>query len=442
MNFFKNIFSSKSVETADPNIKFGRYSDSYKSEEKYDHWDKSVEHFENKEYFACYQLFFDYLKDDKSDNVHITDDGEKLEFVIYQGSKKITGYTSKDKIFAESKIAKTNSLHIGFLRKLVEMNFNLRYCRFALDPDRNITMVFNSYYLDTSPYKLYYALKELSTFSDKQDDILLKEFQELEKINTGHTREISAKEKASKYKFLIEKCNEAITEYNTGKLNKVNYPGGISYFLLSIVYKLDYLLKPEGNTMSAFEQIHQNFFSNNGVSAHKKNEQIIKSIIKIHKTTEEDFNSEIYEVLSTFGVTSPTSYQQYTTFLEGEIINMDWYVDNKYKKIAVAIPDYIVGFSLFNYALPAPLKHLLHFFYEIKEEQFFKDLEFDSSYRTPDGFNAKAIRKKLSWIMKNYHSDFPMFYPNSKTLDFSNEINFWKSYLLMTKNLDLRKRIK
>jgi len=439
MRIFSKIFGRNSSHTLDPNIGFGRYSDSYKTDEKYDFWDKSVLEFENKHYHNSYKLFFEYLKDIDEKNVFIIDQGNSLEFTIFQGSKKITGYTTDKKIFAESKIARIMDKHIGFLRKLVEMNFNLRFSRFALDKENNITMVFNSFLLDTSPYKLYYALKELSTSSDKQDDILIKEFGGLQPVNTGHLRPIKSKEKETKFNFLIHEVQDSIKEYEEGKLNTINFPGGISYFLLSKMYKLDYLLKPEGKTMASFEKIHMKFFTNNGEGPHEKNKQIVKELKKISRTRREDFDKELYEVLSTFGVTAPTSHRQYITFADSELSKMDWYMDNKHPKIARSIPDYIVGYSLFNYALPAPLKKLLHCYYEILEPAFFKALEYNLNLRKGQTLNQQAIKKRILATAKIYNEEYPHYSPNVKMLDFTNDVLFSKSFIQMTRELNLTK---
>jgi len=439
MSIFSKIFGRNSNGALDPKIGFGRYSDSYKTDEKYDFWDKSVIEFENKQYHNSYKLFFEYLKDKDAKNVFVTDQGNSLDFTIFQGSKKITGYTTDKKIFAESKIARIEDKHIGFLRKLVEMNFNLRFSRYALDQDNNITMVFNSFLLDTSPYKLYYALKELSTSSDKQDDILIKEFGGLQPINTGHLRAIESEEKEIKFNFLIAEIEDSIREFNEGKLNTVNFPGGISYFLLSKIYKLDYLLKPEGQTMATFEKIHMNFFTKNGDGPHEKNKQILKQLKKLLKTQRADFDRELYEVLSTFGVTAPTSHRQYVAFADSELSKMDWYIDNKHPKIARAIPDYIIGYSLFNYALPVPLKKLLHCYFEIMEQDFFKNLKFNIKLRKGEELNQQAIKKRIQSITKKYTGDYPHFSPNLKFLDFTNEVMFSKSFIQMTRELNLTK---
>ena len=61
------------------------------------------------------------------------------------------------------------------MRRLVESNYVLEYSRYGLDDDDNLVIKFDTSALDASPYKLYYALKEVAANADKQDDLLLDE---------------------------------------------------------------------------------------------------------------------------------------------------------------------------------------------------------------------------------------------------------------------------
>ena len=80
------------------------------------------------------------------------------------------------KLRCSARIAKGEQLNVGLLRRLIEHNYGLKYSRYALDAEGYITIVFDTFLLDGSPYKLYYALKEIATHADKQDDLLISEF--------------------------------------------------------------------------------------------------------------------------------------------------------------------------------------------------------------------------------------------------------------------------
>jgi len=437
MNFIKRLFRTDSNTTA-PSIKFGRFSDSYKEEERYMEWDKSLIAFEKGEYLDAFELFLKYLKNNQ-DNLSYVREPHGIEFELYQGSKKITGRADQEKVSAEASIAVAKETNIGFLRKLIELNFHLKYSRYALNDDDAITLTFTSYMLDASPYKLYYALKELSVNADKQDDILLEEFETLEAINTGHLELISDEEKEVKSQFLHTQLSDVIDLIENGKMDFQKYPGGKSYLILATVYKLDYLLRPEGSTMELFEKLHKTFFTKDGKNEQRRNHDMLKNLKKIARRDRSHFHKELYEVKSTFGITAPTSHERLKELIDDEIHNMDWYIQNKHREVALAIPSYIVGYSLFNYAVPLPDRKLFTLYYKILNQQFFNDLNFNLSFKQGNKLNKSKIIAAIRDIERQLRAEYPKFSPNPSQLVFTSVPRFAKSYLLMMRDLDVTK---
>ena len=197
MGFFDKFFGSTVESVPQPAISFGRYSDSYKTKEQYAAWDESLDLFERQEYLASFRAFFTYLRDVKEENVSFSEDKGVIQFELIQGSKKIIGIANRKKVKAEAKIAITENLNIGFMRRLMEENFKMRYSCFALDTDNDITIVFDTNVLDASPYKLYYALKEVATKADKLDDLLIDEFDALHHTDESLIEPISSFRKRS-----------------------------------------------------------------------------------------------------------------------------------------------------------------------------------------------------------------------------------------------------
>jgi hypothetical protein len=126
MDFITRLFGfSKTQEQ--PDVPFGRFSDAYKSEEQQQAFDRSLEAFEQGEYLAAYRDFLWYLKDEGAKAPNITweeADGE-IRFDLWQGSQHITGFANAEKVKAESKVARADDLNVGFMRRLMEANFNL-----------------------------------------------------------------------------------------------------------------------------------------------------------------------------------------------------------------------------------------------------------------------------------------------------------------------------
>ncbi|MEM6966772.1 MAG: hypothetical protein AAF573_18555 [Bacteroidota bacterium] len=441
MSFFEQLFGGGSKKEPQPNLSFGRYSDSYKSADQYDSWDQALTLFEKEKYLAAYLAFFNYLRDNFEDNVIWKEDDGKIHFEVYQGSKKAVGVADVNKVTVEAKVAKSDTLNIGFMRRLIERNFALRYSRFALDHDNNITIRFDTYVLDGSPYKLYYALKELTTNADKLDDILIDEFRMLKPVDTSHLQQLPINEKEVKYNFLIRAIKAALAAMDSGKPSLDQYPGGYAYVLLHLSYKLDYLTKPEGFMMETLERIHRIYFTTDGKNTAQKNVAIRKELKKLLTRPKEDYFKEMYLTKSTFGITKPVNHDRVVGFIDGELHNMDWYNEHNYHPIAIAVPGYIVGYCMFNFAIPRPDRELFHLYYQIVEATYFKDLGYTLNYYDAEKntFDKKAIRRAIKDIKENNKDLYGRMNPDRSLLKYDSITDFAKSFLLMVRNLDLTK---
>ncbi|WP_235297554.1 YbjN domain-containing protein [Portibacter marinus] len=433
MGFFDDLFN-RSKETGNGReYSLGRFSDAYKPSSYQDIWEQSLLSFENEKYTDSVKLLLEFLLNNEKDNISWKEESEVIRFELLQGSKVVTGLLNDTHFRAEVKIAKTADLNIGLSRKLLERNYLLKFSRFALDENDHILLIFNSYKVDASPNKLYQALKEMATQADKLDDLLIDEFRDLEPINIDHIRPRSEEQKEKQYQYLIKQLEQCFDEIDNGKLNIDQFPGGLSFLLLALNYKLDYLLTPEGFLMDTLEQNHRNYFSNNHGELGRKNNMFIKSFRKILDREKEEIKAEFYDVVSTFGLPSPTPHEVLVQLIDKELGNIQWYKDNNHDAIALAIPGYIVGYSLFSYALPKPDMDLLALFYRITEKDFFTN----NAFYKADKLNTKSIKKEIEQIEQEYRNIHPLLEIDPGILDFSNMVNFCETYLIMIKNITL-----
>jgi hypothetical protein len=441
MGFFDRIFNTDTIDEEQPDIRFGRYSDAYKSKEHYDHWDKALELFDEKAYHKAYDHFFSYLLDEEEKNVDWKSEAEHIVFRIYQGSKIIRGKLDKKFIRVETKVAQINAPGVGFMRRLVEKNYDLKYCRFALDSENHIVLVFTSFILDCSPYKLYYALKELSTQADKIDDLLLDEFDVLKAVDSDCITDIDIETKEVKYQFIKTHIQEVLDFLDNNNIIVSEYPGGVAYLLLDLCYKLDCLTRPEGFMMESLERIHRIYFAKNTKKTLERNMILSKEYRKLLHRSKEDYFKEMYDTRSTFGITTPVDHYRVKHFIEGEINNMDWYNDNEHLEVALAVPGYIIGYCMFNFAVPKPVRDLFVLYYQIIEYDYFVDLGYKSNYVKDELLQSKAIRQAILIISKRHRKDFPYIDPDTRSIDYRTKQSFAKSYLLMIHGLNLNSTV-
>jgi ATP-dependent exoDNAse (exonuclease V) beta subunit len=191
--------------------------------------------------------------------------------------------------------------------------------------------------------------------------------------------------------------------------------------------------------MDTIEQNHRLFFANDGKEPGSKNKAFIKAFKKIKNRKQSDIKNELYDVISTFGVTTASTHNNLCQLIETELKNIDWYKTNNHDVIAQAIPDYIVGYCLFNYALPLPDMKLLQLYYKIKEPDFFYRNK-KSQYLKDGKLLSRNIKKAIDKIISQYLSIYPNLKSNTSILDFSDLVNFSESYLNFIKSLDLNTR--
>lgn len=443
MSFFERWFGGTEQEHTEPDVPFGRYSDSYKPVTNYQRWDQALEAFEAEQYLDAYRYFLQYLRDEEADNVRWKEQAQSLTFELFQGSKRITGTADARSLRIEARIAQAGDQpRLKLLRRLIEQNYALRYGRYAIDNQRCITLIFDTHTLDASPYKLYYAFKEVATAADKLDDLLLEEFRQLEAVEASHLKPLPEAEQTAKYRLIQRVVDRAIRHMNEGKPDKHQYAGGIAYLLLDALYRIDYLTKPEGHTMEALEWAHRQYFSKeNQQNTIQKNEQLAQCLLRIAQRPEADIRREMYRGISTFGITLSVTHERVAHLIDNELANLRWYRDNGYPLVAQAIVAYAIGYCLFNYAAPAPDRDFFHLYYRVTEPEYFTELGFAPEYCHADTrqLDKRQIRRAIERIVERYRAEYPQLKPDLSKLHFDDPTRFAESYLLMIRDLRLDK---
>lgn len=442
MNIFERLFNTSIPEETLPAIRFGRFSDAYKSDAQYDAWDQATEAYDDEKYLQSFQLFLDYLLNKHEDNVQyqLTKEGTQIDFELFQGSKCIAGLADAAHIRVEARIAKVNDLHIGFMRRLVELNFDLKYARYALSDDNHLCLVFDTMVLDSSPYKLYYAFKELAISADKQDDLLLDEFETLMPVDHQHIISVPDSVKESKYQYIQQSIQLVLDLLESKEGPSENeHPGGVAYLLLDLCYRLDFLISPEGYMTECLERIHRQYFAVDELTNAQKIATIKREFKKLQERSKDDFFKEFYEVRLSFGITSPVSHTKLQEFIDAELYHMDWYVEQGFPNVALAIPGYILGYSLFNYALTAPTRDLVFLYYRLTEPDYFDSLGFPTDYPMVEQgrYNKRNIQRALRRIQLRHEERFPNFRVSASNLKFETKLVFVRSFLQMLRDLDL-----
>jgi hypothetical protein len=425
-------FSKK--ETAAPDIRFGRYSDNNKSVAKIARWSEAEKLFKENKRLESLDAFFDYLKDEEEDNVMHVRNGPEGTFELYQGSKVVRGEYNNERLKAEVTLARMPRPSTPVMRRLLEMNFNLFYSRFAMEADR-LNMRFDSDINTATPNKLYYGLKELATKADKQDDLLVQNFSSLEKADIEHVEPVPEEEKSIKFEALQKWIQETLEQVKT--LDADKFSGGIAYLLLALVYKIDYLIVPEGPIMNELEAIPDIYFKKDNRPTAEKNSEMIEALEKLKGKSSEQVYPFLFRSKHTFAIVTPQNYKTIVEAIKGSHQNMIWYRDNGFPAVANQIIEYGFSYCQYSYSLPRPLSELFRLFMQINYGEYFGKLGFAEEFYDQEKkeFDKDEIVDEINNIIEFWRLKYPRLDFDTEALKFESKLNFNYSFTRELTNL-------
>lgn len=396
-----------------PQIKFGRYSDAHKNDYQINFWNSATKLFGEKKYLEAYEKFFQYINDESESNVSFENTGSKIVFEIQQGSKIITGEADENHCRAETVVATFNSLDVVVMRKLLEFNYQLKYSRYSIN-DKQIKLSFDSSTIDGSPEKLYYALREVATHSDRQDDLLINEFETLSQFDNSFISDLKKEEKEVKHRYLKVWINSAFNLID--KLDSNQNDHVISQILLATAFKIDYLIVPQGKLMNEIEKIQHISFVPDGTNKIEKNDSIKQIFKKILNVPKEQIFEELYATKATFGVTQPISHEYLSKFLNEESPKSAYIKNQQQYQIHLFVQEYICQYIMFFWGVNPPTKDLLHLAVRLINENYFNELGFKPALYEP--MKEELNKKELLAIIQSIEKRAKLNYSNFK-LDYS-----------------------
>ena len=409
-----------------PDIPFGRYSDNNKPVAKVNRWTDADTLFKEKKFTESLDAFFEYLRDDTAQNVVYERNGAEGRFHFYQGSKIVRGTFNNEVLKAEVMLARMPQPSVPVMRRLLEMNFNLYYSRFALDNDR-LCMSFDSDIETASPSKLYYGLKELSTKADKQDDLLVQDFAVLETTDSEHISAIPEQEKQIKYEYLQKWIKETLDTING--LDADKFSGGNAYMLLSLIYKIDYLIAPEGKLLNDLEKIGAIYFKKDERPVIEKNRDMVEAFKQIQAATKEEIYKNLFRSKYTFAIVAPQQYKTIAESIHGANQNLVWYRDNNYPFIATQIAEYGFSYCQYSYSLPKAITELFHLYMMVNYSDYFTALGYKRYYDPAQNkFESEYIIERIKAIQESWKDKYPLMDFKTQNLRFDNLVNFCHSF--------------
>lgn len=424
------------AENNQPAIRFGRYSDNNKPVAKVEKWNEAEKLFKEKKYTDSVIAFFDYLRDEKEDNVRIVKEAERTGFLFYQGSKIVRGFYTDEEFEAEIVLANMPKPSVPVMRRLLEMNFNLYYTRYALYQEK-IYMFFDSDIETSNPSKLYYGLKELSTKADKQDDLLVQDFTTLLPVDVEHIIQIPDEEKEIKLRFFKKWIEETIAL--VGTMDSDKYSGGIAYILLALAYRIDFFILPEGKLLSELEKIVEIYFRKDNRLVTEKNQEMIDCFQKLAVKDKTEFYPYLFRSKHTFSIVTPQNYKTIADAIYNANQNVAWYKEHKFSEVAARISEYGFSYCQYSYSLPKPVTELFQLFMTINYPDYFSALRFSPVYYNNEKgeYNKEKIKEVIQAIIAKWKEKYPELKFDTEKLKYENAVAFNQTFTTEVEHLNL-----
>ena len=421
-----------------PQYPFGRGINASLSKDEENLFNKSAEAFEKHDILGGYDFFLrsliHYMDDISKENVVIKQENNKLNFIIYQGSAKITAEVTKKYLQAEVLMIKSANANVALKRYILERNYQFTYA-FYLSDGENIKLKIYSDNNTMSPQKLFFPLRELALNADFDKEHIKTEFPDINLEDIEHLEMIDNKELKIKYNYLHKWIDDLELKIST--LPASDTKGMHSFLYLNLLFKIDYLLLPKYRIYQKMSKKIQKYFSDETSGVEAKNEELKKEILNLKKLSFEVFSSNFYNAKYTFSPFEKTPYEELSNFIDETLLKVRWYKNNRYPQIIPTIYEYIAFYSLYNYGLNQVLKELLSLLVEVQNPNFFKEFGYKVLYDSKTQTLAKKeIINRIDTIINSHKDRFKSIRAFGKELNFDTLNEFSNSFYIQIKHLN------
>lgn len=419
---------------------FGRGINANLSKDEEDLFNKSYDAFEKKEILDGYEYFLksieNYSNQTSNKNITINRTADKIDFEIFQGTARVVGLITQQKLTAYVVITKKIDAHVALKRYLLERNYQLTYSYYASD-DKYIKLMLSLDNITMSPHKVFYPLREIALNADFDKEYSKSEFINVNIEDIQHLLSVDESELKLKYNFMQQWIDETLLKI--ASLPSNDNAGMQSFILLYLLFKIDYLIAPKYNFYQKISKKTVEYFNDDNSIVEAKNEELLEFMDDIKKMTFEEFKTNFYTAKYTFNPSERASHEEIEIFINESLIKVRWYKNNRFTQIIPIIYKYIALYLMYNYGLNPVTKNLLHILVEIQNPEFFSALGYIPLYdKENNSFAKRAILSRIEDTIFTYQNRFKLLKPFGSELNFTSLNEFSNSFYLQIKNLNFQ----
>jgi hypothetical protein len=423
-------------------LRMGRYSDAYKSAAQRTAWEQAVRWFSKRAYLRSMQYVLHYLHDPMEQNLHwMSDRHGNISFELLQGSRKISGACTTMKVEGITTLGMMSSYSEELLRTLLEINYGLQYCCYALEESGRIVMHFSLPVEEAIPDRVIAALRELALESDRMDDLLVDRFPDMQPVREPHVRAKPVEEVMLRVSWFRHKVSHLIAWYHQEQRLHEKYPVGFSFALLDTLFKMEFLLTPQGPLREIIDELLSQYLHNRSIVLRDQHQWALRKLEVLMAQSDEELGREFYDVTATFSQVAQIAPGQWNLLLKPALDQWEIYQHGATRAYLRYIPGYIMAYCLYKYEFPGFWRDLVALYYLLTEPEWAQGLRcprigFYSGGR-PD---KRAINKTLRSLEAEWQDRFIITDFNPAGLNYKDEDQFGESWLQMMANLKIELR--
>jgi len=385
--------------------RFGRFLECNKPAVFTKIYNEATDHFKQGRYADSFVKFLDYLATPPENNVTFKRSGDSVEFSITHGSAVITGTFDSNGTFATSEIGEYSGRSAALFRDLLTKNFSMNYCCFCAKNNR-IYLKHISPLKESSPLKLYYAIKEMALKADIHSQSLFDDFNMLHESSQREKKEATPLEKTVKIKYLRQWINDTFNA--TSSMSPEKDANLMSHYLLALCYRIDFLLLPRGKVWKINDSAIA-IYSDKVLTQSEKIRKMISFLKDILDLSDADMNGCFFKTVDTFGLVNGSTQNDLVQFLLDQFNSAKYYSDLNQEKNTIAVYEQALGYTTYFLGIYPAVRSLLTLYYRIFYPGFFNELGIKSDfYDAATGkFNKRAIENEIQSIIGHERKLFP-----------------------------------
>lgn len=436
MSIFSRIFSTGDGKTQTNSVKFGRFAEVSETDEQIELRETADDLFEEGQCREAYVTFFEYMQKFGGPAVRCKMDeyNNELNFALVQGSKTVYGTISEDEVFAKTLVATVDGQNVALMRYLLQQNTDLLYSKFGIQ-DGQVLICQRCPIKDMSPMAFKDMLSEMALTANTAGEFIASEFPGVSTIDEPNIVELPSAEVSLKIKYLriwIEETFQLVESTSNEKIRSI--------IILRLLFKLLYLISPEGvllNKLNSILEIYSEYNPDDN-NATEINFRMLAELEDVLTMKDRELAKSLYVTYSVFPVLCYRPFLELVEAMRGLLKLPMQLNDMRRPDLIVVGCEYIIGSQLIRFGLHEMAYELLNVMYRVLNTEFFYGLGFrDIWYNdTVDQLADDKIKIEIDAIVANYARIYGQQFDTS-TLNFDSLEDFAYSFLIEFCNIQI-----